>query len=260
MARELKEKDIISVIMVNELNNPLACVSSLKLETKYVYHLPSRMFDKTMYVVYNGKLCQFRIKKEFIYPFTTTRTYRNGLVHLANVYLIEVAGHGEMYVLANMYHYDFDMDIFESVEDFKAGKKINLPHSTIEVEDMNRIYNGLCTFDDSYHPNALRYTWNGTSAESYKFSNNVSLYIMYDGKNFTLPSEMYEQDYYGYATKEDCEKDNAIQVACFADDDSDDGDEDVDKVIKFTFNYVEYEVTREQLETLKKIIDGKLSE
>ena len=76
------------------------------------------------------------------------------------------------------------------------------------------------------------------------------MFFTYDANEFN--NQMHGW-YEGYATKEECEKDNAIQVAVFADEDKEKEDKVENVVVRcnIEMNGIIYDVTND--ETLAKI-------
>lgn len=253
MRKEMTKNDIIPMEQItNLLERPLTSVdSSLEIEHRDI--TARSEFNKVMYLVYEGQLRQFKIKKGIKFPFNWYRKfakYNEGFgEHISNILIIEVAGIGELAVDARMWGYSFDFYIYDSIEDFKADKGRELKREYFEKR-MQEIYANVCTLGGLSNKYLYRYTWDGTRANIYSLKENVSLFFTYDANEFD--NQMHGW-YDGYATKEECEEDNAIQVAVFAEEDEEKEDEVQNVVVRCTYEIkgTLYDVVDD--ETLAKI-------
>jgi hypothetical protein len=207
-----------------------------------------------MYLVYEGQLRQFKIKKGIKFPFNwhcKFTKYGEGFSReIRNILIIEVAGIGELAVDARMWGNSFDFCIYDSIDDFKADNGRALRREYV-IDRMQVIYANVGTLGSVGNKYLYRYTWDGTRAVQYSLKENVSLFFTYDAKEFD--NQMNGGWYDGYTTKEECEKDNAIQVAVFAEEDKEKEDETQNVVVRcnIEINGVIYDIVDE--ETLAKI-------
>lgn len=219
MRKEMLKEDIIPMEQItNLLERPLANVSDY-LEIEHRDITARSEFNKVMYLVYEGQLRQFKIKKGIKFPFNWYRKftkYGEGFGRqITNILLIEVAGIGELAVDARMWGHTFNFYIYDSIDDFKADNGRVLGREYFEKR-MQDIYANVCTLGGMSNKYLYRYTWDGTRAIQYSLKENISLFFTYDANEFD--NQMHGW-YEGYITKEECEKDNAIQVAVFAEED-----------------------------------------
>ena len=257
MKKEMTSEDIIPMEQItNLLERPLTSVDSV-LEIKERDITARSEFNKVMYLVYEGKLRQFKIKKGIKFPFNWYRKFTNGegvSRQITNILIIEVAGIGELAVDARMWGYTFNFYIYDSIEDFKADNYSVLSREHL-CDRMQDIYDNVCTIGGVGDKYLHRYTWNGTTAVVYSLKENISLFFTYDANEFD--NQMHGW-YEGYATKEECENDNAIQVAVFASEDEEKKNEVQNVVVKcsIAINGIAYDVTDEEtLEKIKKLLN-----
>lgn len=238
MEKELRQKSIIGSWVCNPL------FTTYKLEIDGCPHiLSSSLFNKTMYLVYNGVLRQFRIKKAYIFPFTCQYVNEDYIGGIHCVYLMDIAGIGELHVVGNFWGYAFDFNIYESIENYKKGVSIDLrgKYKYIDLDYMKKLYSKYCSIEMN---KLYRYVWNGIAAEPILWNTNISLYIVYDGKKCSLPKELEDMSYEGYPSKEECEKDNTINVACFADSDEEEQEQEFEVSASIKIKDVDYDSAR----------------
>lgn len=254
MRPEMNIKDIIPMSVVESLLlDPQRTVErALEVRDACENIMDAREFGKTMYLVYEGQLRQFKIKKGMKFPFFNYRLSYNE-ESFRHVLILDIAGVGERAVKADMYGYRFAFNVYDTIEDFKGNKPYQLSRKYLNMDKLGEIYSNVGTM--RYSP-LVRYIWNGTSAQAYPLKDDVSLFFTYDKNGFD--NQMKNEDYFGYVTKEECERDNAIQVAVFADEEEKE-DEVVQEVIvrcSIEINGVEYDVVNEEtLAAIRKILN-----
>ena len=206
MLYELKDDQIVPINVVNgllskrhDLKEPLKIRCDGKSITKITE------FNKVKYLVYKGKLRQFKIKRGIKYPFFSNVCV--GRISVNNLLIVDIAGLGEVGVLANTYGYTFNFYVYDSVEDFKKKNAATLGETYLKEETLKRIYANDGSFDDCGV--FCRYYWDGVMAKPYTPKHDVSLFFTYDKNGFDTNMPTF---YEGYPTKEECEKDNTIQV------------------------------------------------
>ena len=249
MRREMTKKDIIPMDFIKELlAKPLTDLSQ-PLVLKDYYITSRKEFNKVMYLVYEGQLRQFKIKKGIKFPFNFYNPMPDGLngsssKRINNILIIDVAGIGELAVAAPFWGYTFEFYIYDSVDSFKNGDGRPL-YSNITELMLRDIFSNVGTIESS---NLVRYTWNGTNAVRCPLQENVSLFFTYDDKTFD--NQMHGH-YDGYATKDECERDNAIQLAVFAEDEKEEEPQNVVVRCNIEINGEIYDIVDD--ETLLKI-------
>jgi hypothetical protein len=236
MKKQMQSEDIISMEAIKRLlEQPLSSISERSLGGNKVKvedrDITSRnMFGKTFYLVYQGQLRQFRIKKGIKFPFNWKTSFGLSAISMrtiSNIWIIDVAGIGELAVDARYWGYAPEFEIYESIEHFKANEPFEVKRMWLGQHKggLEDIYKNIGIYDEYL----CRWYWNGTRAEVKNLSKNISLFFTYDENGFD--NHMEGCIYGGYATKEECEKDNAIKVAVFADEA---GEEEKEFRITFT--------------------------
>lgn len=255
MEKELKSEMIVTDWLNNvKKKNHMDISGSLRLDGS-TYRFCSSEYNKPLYLVYDGKLRQFRLKKTYIFPFNYT--YKCDVRRaVKKVEVIDIAGVGEVAVIAQMWGYAFEFEMFESVEDFKVKKPYKMKYFTISRDTLRNLYYDICTITGDYIPNLYRYFWNGTSAEIVKFDTNLCLFFSYDRENGYSLDKEFERFWKNYkptyAQKEICEKDNSIEVVCFTDKETGNKKEEV---VEFDVLGVKYTTTKEGIEKLRDFLD-----
>ena len=246
---EMTREDIIDMDYIKHLlATPLSTIKNEPRVAAREITSPSE-FNKIMYLVFEGQLRQFKIKRGIKFPLDWKRNLNGREVR--NILIIDVAGIGELAVCADRSGYNFHFDIYDSVEEFKIGNARNLRKLYLGVREnisLESIYSNVGTFENFV---LYRYKWNGTNAVRYPLNENVCLFLVYDANHVSNLMDLVS--YEGYATKEECEKDNAIQVAVFAEEDEEKEDEVQNVVVRcnIEINGVIYDVVDD--ETLAKI-------
>lgn len=252
MRQEMNINDIIPMSVVKSMmEDPFIDAKGTLQVNNFRDIMDAREFGKTMYLVYGGQLRQFKIKKGMKCPFNWAITHEGE--RLSHVLFLDIAGIGECAVKAQMYGYQFGFHVYNTIEDFKDNKPYKLSRIYCDNATMQKIYSNVGTLD---YYGLVRFIWNGTSAQAYSLKDNVSLFFTYDKNGFD--NQMKNEDYIGYVTKEECERDNAIQVAVFADEEEKE-DEVAQEVIvrcSIEINGVEYDVVNEEtLAAIRKILN-----
>lgn len=254
MEKELKSRMIVTDWLNDVKKKNHECVNgSLQLE-RIIYRFSSSEYNKPLYLVYNGKLRQFRLKKTYIFPFNYK--YQCNGHYIRKVEVIDIAGVGEVAVIAQMWGYAFEFEMFESIKDFKAKNPYVMKHFAISRDILRNLYYDICTITNTYVANLCRYFWNGTSAEMVKFDTNICLFFCYDCENGYSLDKEFERFWKNYkptyAQKEICEKDNPIEVVCFTDKETGNKKEEV---VEFDVLGVKYTTTKEGIEKLRDFLD-----
>jgi len=173
---------------------------------------PSRYeLGKTLYFVYNGSLRQFRIKNVIVFPLNCGIRCRNSLSIYSNIATLEVAGVGTLYVGNVVYGGRFDFQIYESVDDYKAGKEYKMKYTGTTNEFVEKLF-GI-KFD--CRDNLCRWHWDGTCACLRRITETIPVCYLVQKDGISFHDNWSPKQLSGYATKEECEADNSVNVCCF---------------------------------------------
>lgn len=218
MERELTSQFIYSVESVNKIFGTPAMEAQLVTNRNSISRIADFELNKVFYVVYEGSLRQMRIIRIITLPFYNGYKKSNGF-SIRNIAYIEVAGVGDMYVQSDMYGYTFPFCIYESIQAFLDGKPYELCQKILEKKDIKNIYKYICDFDDNGY--AVCYRWDGIYARAVKVE--LPIYFSYSPE-MGLVIPMDEEDYPEsvdeglYVSREDCKKDNYVNVCRFEDE------------------------------------------
>lgn len=217
MEMELKKEFIYSVESVNKIFDTPAREVQL-VPNCNISRIANFELNKVFYVVYEGCLHQMRIIRIITLPFKNGYTKANGF-SIRNIAYIEVAGVGNMYVQSDMYGYTFPFYIYESIQAFMDGKPYELSKKGLGIDYIKNIYKYICDFDDNGY--AVCYRWDGIYANAVKVE--LPIYFSYSPEmGVVIP--MDEEDYPEsvdeglYVSREDCKKDNYVNVCRFEGD------------------------------------------
>lgn len=213
MERELLENDVICGNFTASRYQ-----RGTKLEYGNDYNVyPSRSeFGKTLFIVYKGVLRQFRINEVVVFPFNWGIKKPNSMGIYANVTILEIAGVGTLNVGLNMYGGNFNCPIYESIEDYKNGKQYKMSYTRISKEGCEKRFGIKFVHESILHDNVLRrWFWNGTSAYLAPIHESMPICYLVTKDGIKLPDGWSPKELSGYATKEECEKDNTINICCF---------------------------------------------
>lgn len=184
-------------------------------DTSIVY--PSRCeFGKTLYLVYNGVLRQFRIKEIVVFPFNWGIKIPYRLGNYNNVTILEVAGVGILNVGLIWYGGEFNCSIYESIEDYKNGKEYKMHYTRVSLEGCEKRFGIKFSPRDILGRRTLnRWYWSGTSAYLDKVCESIPICYLVEKDGIELPDGWSPLELTGYATKEECDADNSINICCF---------------------------------------------
>lgn len=217
MNKELLEKDVISSGSFSVSRYQ----SAIKLEwgSSCSIEYPSRKeFGKTLFLVYNGVLRQFRINEVIVFPFNWGIRIPDSRGIYCNVTVLEIAGVGTLNVGMNMYGGEFNFPVYESLEDYKNGKEYKMSYTRVSKECCEKRFGFTLIKDDILTQGRLyRWFWNGTSAYKNKFCDSMPICYIVKKDGISLPDGWSPKELSGYATKEECEEDNTINICCFED-------------------------------------------
>lgn len=184
-------------------------------DTSIVY--PSRdEFGKTLYIVYNGVLRQFRIKEVVVFPFNWGIRIPDSRSNYDNVTILEVAGIGILNVGLVMYGGQFKCSVYESIEDYKNGNEYKMHYTRVSLDGCEKRFGIKFSPRDIFGRRTLnRWYWNGTSSYLDVVRESIPTCYIITKEGIELPDGWSPKELSGYATKEECEADNTINVCCF---------------------------------------------
>ncbi len=210
--KELLKEDILTAKCTNPFQNGY----DLQFGIDYGIYPSHVEFDKVMYLVYDGSLRQFKIKKVTVFPFNYGIGVRNKRTIYKNITTIDVAGVGELNVGLYMYGGKFDCKIYGSVEDYKAGKEYMMKYDNISLDNCERLF-GIKFVSLNFLRNNVvhRWHWDGTSACLRRVTEDMPMCYILEKARCYFPEGWNQQELSGYSTKEECVDDNEISVVNF---------------------------------------------
>lgn len=213
MENELLEKDVIrgELPLSYHAMNDIAYYDACSIE-----HPSISEIGKTLFLVYNGVLRQFRIKEVVVFPFNWGIKRREACTNYHNVTTLEVAGVGMLKVGLYMYGGEFNCKIYESVDDYKSNKCYKMRYTRLSKENCGKRFGVTLSDRDIFSScSLLRWQWNGTRAYSESTCELMPVCYIVDETCSRFPDEWSPDRLSGYYTKEECEKDNSINICCF---------------------------------------------
>lgn len=227
--------------------NPLTIDATIKFQV-----IGNEDINKKLFMVYNGVLRQFRVKKQVFFPFNYTYTLRDTKVYSA--ILIEIASIGKKWVRAyNSYPFgSLPFDVFASVDDYKRNIPYQINYYTHNASDIAALYTdfGFCSFSKTYSTyNSRVYKWDGVKVVSFGRKTNVRLCFIWDGIEFDINNKNVKKPFYVF--EEDCRLDNSIKVEYFTDDEEDTTEDDLDVIVD-----VSVKITKSNVDKLLNFVDN----
>ena len=201
--------------------------------------------NKKLFLVYDGALRQFKIKKQLFFP------YNYGVPKAKSAILIEICGIGEVWVVAENACYVrgyLPFDCFATIKDYKESNPYEVNYLTFTSADLVTIFfnRGICNFNKTYSSYiAHLYKWDGVKCVTCKVNNNVNLSMLWDG-HLVVNLDKAEHPY--YVTEEECAENNSLKVECFAEEEEEKEDKAQNVVVRCT-----YEIKG----TLYEVVDGE---
>ena len=248
---ELKDSERLVDYFGELVTNRADVKDGLTLNLKF-FNIPTEDFNKKFFLVYNGKLRQFKFVKQAHFPFGyayNTRTINDKDTRVSNAVLVNVAGVGETWVDC-LYFGRIPFDVFESVEDYKNGVKYEISYFNFTLDDMKAAYANIWDFVElsCANPKVAVYNWDGTKVVRVYPKNNVSIGLTWDGDQ--IETGMDDTMYPFYVTEEECREDNDIEVEYL------DGEkeEPKEKRRKGLFVGLAYDLTDDEVKTIKELI------
>ncbi len=252
--RELKDSrrlaDSFGDLVFNR-TNVNESIKLYKLEPSF-NEIPTKDFNRKFFLVYKGKLRQFKFIKQAHFPFSynyNSRTIENSQTRVFNAILIKVAGIGETWIDSGNGCAPFD--VFESVDDYKEGKTYEIPYFKFTFEDIVTAYSNVWHFNCSggVVSTATLYRWDGAKVEKYYPKNNITIGFTWDGN--TIETGMDDTMYPFYLSKEECSDDNNVEVEYLDDEDD---EEPKEKRRKGLFVGLAYDLTEDEIDVVKNFI------
>lgn len=209
---ELDHRDIVDESLVNV---KLTDKDEIAAE-QYVFHLHPTSYGRTYFLVYNGKLRQFKMIRTYLCPWNWHLTHNHKNVRA--IHELEICGLGRLFVAHNDGSgTNFVCKVYKSPEDYKEGKEAYLGYNAdnlLETQPFgfSLVYNR--NFFSEHHYVAKVWRWNGTRAVEENVRNVYMFYWFDEDGLGTQDTNTLPKGY--YRTKEECEKDNSIEVEYFA--------------------------------------------
>ena len=258
--KELRRSLIVSGDFVK---NPLRLIDTTDI-ISIEWHvscmlLQAKEFNRPFFLVYDGALRQFKIKKQHIFPFSTRPkgiAIDGTTTRISSLIVIDIAGLGEITVLGSSLVYTLGklpFDVFESVEDYRNGLTYDFCYMTVSSENIVEVYaKQICfeSFLSSYR--AVGYKWDGTKTVMEYLTTDISLGFSWDGVKFISGMEGVKRPY--YLSKEECENDNSIKVEYFATLDENEGKDD--ERTEGEFLGLGFSLTDDEIEIVKHLISS----
>ena len=248
---ELKDSERLVDYFGELVTNRADVKDGLTLNLKF-FNIPTEDFNKKFFLVYNGKLRQFKFVKQAHFPFGyayNTRTINDKDTRVSDAVLVNVAGVGETWVDC-LYFGRIPFDVFESVENYKNGVKYEINYFNFTLDEMKAAYANIWDFVElaCANPKVAVYNWDGTKVVRVFPKNNVSIGLTWDGDQ--IETGMDDTMYPFYVTEEECREDNDIEVEYL------DGEkeEPKEKRRKGLFVGLAYDLTDDEVKTIKDII------
>ena len=216
-------QQLINNIGVERCKNEFSCLDTT---CRHGITFPIVGFDKPIYIIYDGKLCQAKIIRiDYHLPENTSKWYSE----IERTYHLNVAGYGKVSCVYWSYNTPFSM--FESVEDYYNGNELSRKESRIDLinvlqemmEDVGKpfytkVYKNT-QYDIKYIDGLYQYGWDKKSLSVKQYYANIPATICYDGKSFCF-KDGFKLKENRYATRNDAMNSTEVEIVTF-DDDSD---------------------------------------
>ena len=184
----------------------------------YVFHLHPSSYGRMYFLVYMGKLRQFKMIRTYLCPWNYTFSHNGKRVKA--IHELEICGIGKVFVAHdNGDGLNFVCKVYRSVDDYKNENDCYLGYNADNLEELQPFTSSLVaerSFVSNYDYVMKVWRWNGVRAVA-EYATKVPSFYSFDGKNLEIPNaEDYALPSGFYKTKEECEKDNTFEVECFA--------------------------------------------
>lgn len=207
---------------------------------------------KKFFLVYDGALRQFFVKKQVFFPFNYRYCHNGSKVRSA--IQLEICGIGEVWVDCKPTCYslgELPFDCFKTIEDYKMGNPYEVNYLTITSSQLAIIFlkRGICNFSKTFSSyRASLYKWDGVKCVRCDVNRNVSLYVIWEGY-LNIPFEKAQHPY--YISEEECAENNSLKVECFADYDNEESEDEEETIVNLSFN-----VKRENVQKIMNFVDS----
>ena len=222
---------------------------------KYAFHLYPSAYGRMYFLVYMGKLRQFKVIRTYVCPWNYTFTHNEKRVMA--IHELEICGIGKVFVAHNDGSgTNFVCKIYHSVEGYKNEEEGYLGYNADNLEELQPFTSSVVaeqSFVSNYDYVMKVWRWNGVRAVA-EYATKVPSFYSFDGKNLEIPNaENYALPKGYYKTKEECEKDNTFEVECFGEKEN---TEKKDVEVEVTIASVTMKVKESQLDDVIKYING----
>ena len=256
--RELKsERFIINGCVETWINELHDFEKGFSISHSTYFLVDKSDLNKKLFLVFEGVLRQFKIKKQIFSPFNYTYKFDNKAVNSA--ILIDIAGIGEVWVIGYHGCYQHGMlpfDCFLSVDDYKNNEPYNISYLEYKAGDVANFLTkkGVCSFTHSYCTYYSHiYYWDGVKSIMTTRKYDIALCFTWDGEKVDTKTPKITKPF--YATEEECTNDNSIKVECFADKDEEEEKAENDNE---TIVEVSVKVTKGNVERLLEFVEWEL--
>jgi len=224
--RELEKEYVFDAFFEELIDKKCDIRETLSIDsTESISAIDNCDLGKKFFLVFDGALRQFIIKKQVFFPFTF-RYCRNGSMVRGAVQL-EVCGLGKIWVNCGPNCNSFGelpFDCFETIEDYKMGEPYEVNYKTITPSNLAALFlnMGICNFAKEFTTyRASLYKWDGVKCVRCDVSTNVRLCIIWDGYLY-IPFKKAQHPY--YVSEKECVENNSLRVKCF--DDNEEAEEE----------------------------------
>ena len=215
-----KEISVCKVDMGRNIEKPTK-VNRFKNFCTYC-KVPTIGWGKPFYAVMQGKLRAVKFIRIDYYTYNTFN-YTDSLECKFAVIYLDVAGIGEVKVSAH-YWYDIPFSIFESVEDFRNNVEYDVSHDADEIHLLDMLHdvaNGRQMFKHisaGENDTLLQFVWDAAKCEVRTAYTEIPSCISYTEREGFYTKEEWVLGNGRFATREDCENANNVEVVEFEDD------------------------------------------
>lgn len=223
---------------------------------EYIFHLHPSSYGRTYFLVYQGKLRQFKMLRTFLNPWNYIFSVNN--MRVIAIHEIEICGMGKVYVAHNNGDgTNFPCKVYHSPDEYKSDGEAYLGYNADKLSELQPFPFDLVyepSFVHNYHYVAKMWKWDGTKAVAVNV-NRVPMFYSYDENGLSIPNAddfALPQGY--YKTKAECEEDNAIEVEYFATDEEQQGKKE--KKTEVCFMGSVYNLTSENAQKVKDYIES----
>ena len=221
---------------------------------KHTFHLHPTSYGKNYFLVYGGKLRQFRVVRTYLNPWNYSFT--NNEKRVRAIHELEISGIGKVFVAHNSGSgTNFPCKVYNSVEDYKNEKEAYLGYNADTLSEIQPFTFSL-VFEHSYFSDnqfvPKMWKWDGTRAVA-ENATKAPMFYSFDGENIEIPNANdYTLPNGYYKTKEECENDNTFEVEYF--DEEEETPKEVE--VEITIASVTLKVGKDKLDDIVNYIRG----